>query len=99
MKRDPFAFLPCVAFVLLSASFAVAQGPGGQGGYGGGRDMLNALRNADGAIDLSKASSEIPEFILERVKAADKNGDGLLDAQEEQVLASARGGRARPSSR
>ena len=93
MKYYPnVVFLSVVSFVFF-ASFASAQGPGGQGGFGGGRDMLNALRNEDGAIDLSKASSDVPEFVLERVKAADKNADGLIDAQEEQALAAARGGR------
>ncbi|MBR5757914.1 MAG: terpene cyclase/mutase family protein [Thermoguttaceae bacterium] len=98
MKRFSLVAILSVTFAVFSASCLLAQGPGGRGGFGGGRDMLNALRNADGAIDLSKASGEIPDFILERVKSADKNGDGLIDAEEEQALAAARGGRGEAGS-
>jgi len=65
----------------------------GRGGFGGGLGILDALRDKSGAVELSKLPEETPEFVVERMKSADTNGDGLLDSDEQKALASiGRGG-------
>jgi len=65
----------------------------GRGGFGGGFGMFDALRDKSGNIELSKLPEETPELIAVRIKNADKNGDGLLDSDEQRALTSVgRGG-------
>lgn len=68
-----------------------AAGPGmgmrmGQGGMGGGMGMLNDCRNDDGAIDLSLLPTVFPEELIAKIKANDKNADGMIDAEEEKAM-------------
>ncbi|MDO5308352.1 MAG: terpene cyclase/mutase family protein [Planctomycetia bacterium] len=58
---------------------------------GGGLDALfNRAKNAQGQIVLADLPESVPSVLLDRVKAADKNGDGVLDEQEQAALASQR---------
>lgn len=52
--------------------------------------MVDAFRNADGVIDVSNLPEIfMPERVVDAIKAADKNKDRLIDAEEEKVLRAA----------
>ena len=50
--------------------------------------MLDAARDESGAIVLAKLQESIPAELFARIKEADQNNDGLVDADEEQKLSS-----------
>ena len=54
---------------------------------GGGRGMaLDLARNDDGLVELAKLHENVPEQLRSRLTAADVNGDGILDTEEEKAL-------------
>jgi len=70
-----------------------ADAPGGPGGPGmggpGGRrgNPMDALKNEEGKVDLSKlADSRMPDEMKETFQKADTDGDGLLNEEELKVL-------------
>lgn len=67
----------------MAASMPAGPGFGGPGGMRGGNPM-DALRDENGNVDLSKLDANMP--FAEVFKEADQNGDGLLDESEQNAL-------------
>ncbi len=71
-----------------AASSADAPRGPGMGGPGGGRrgNPMDALKNEEGKIDLSKlADSRMPDQMKEALQQADADGDGLLNDEEREA--------------
>ena len=70
-----------------ASSSDAPRGPG-MGGSGGGRrgNPMDALKNEEGKIDLSKlADSRMPDQMKEALQQADADGDGLLNDEEREA--------------
>ena len=82
-----------VAIVASSATFAFSQDNGNRGQRRAGAGFLAAARTEDGKIDLSKLPEQMSQQRKDALKAADKDGDGFLDAEEFRATGPARGER------
>ncbi|MBP5621412.1 MAG: EF-hand domain-containing protein [Thermoguttaceae bacterium] len=82
-----------VAIVASSATFAFSQDNGNRGQRRAGAGFLAAARTEDGKIDLSKVPEQMSQQRKDALKAADKDGDGFLDAEEFRATGPARGER------
>ncbi len=74
------------ALLASTATFATAQdgGPGPQGPRFGGPMFGQAFK--DGKIEIAKLPEQMPQERKDKMKAADKDGDGFLTAEEMKGL-------------
>ena len=75
------------ALLASTATFATAQdgGPGPQGPRFGGPRFGQAFK--DGKLEIAKLPEQMPQERKDKMKAADKDGDGFLTAEEMKELA------------
>ena len=77
------------ALLASTATFAIAQdgGPGPRGPRFGGPGPMFGDAFKDGKIEIAKLPERIPQEQKDKMKAADKDGDGFLTAEEMKALA------------